>query len=406
MKNWIRVSVLTLLLFAATILPGITAALTLSPWMYVLSVVLFLVCNIFPTVEKNLSRKLRIAAGGANLLMAFLALLVLDCVFVILTGVLWFGMFSAMFWNNVIVVYIIELLVFWNGIIRIYCTSAMIGTRWRIVGILCGMIPIANIIVLVKLISLARSEINMEKRRTIRNRERKDKAVCATKYPIILVHGVFFRDLEKLNYWGRIPEELEKNGAILYYGEQQSALGIEESAKEVAERIKKIVEETGCEKVNIIAHSKGGLDSRYAISCLGADKYVASLTTVNTPHRGCVFAEWLLDHAPEKLREGIASKYNAAFTLIGDKNPDFLKAVNDLKVSSCEKFNEKVKDVPGIYYQSVGSKINKAMSSVFPLNFSHLLANYFDGPNDGHFDYRCTNCGKILHYKQSRGYYF
>ena len=190
MKNWIRVSVLTLLLFAATILPGITAALTLSPWMYVLSVVLFLVCNIFPTVEKNLSRKLRIAAGGANLLMAFLALLVLDCVFVILTGVLWFGMFSAMFWNNVIVVYIIELLVFWNGIIRIYCTSAMIGTRWRIVGILCGMIPIANIIVLVKLISLARSEINMEKRRTIRNRERKDKAVCATKYPIRMLLSI------------------------------------------------------------------------------------------------------------------------------------------------------------------------------------------------------------------------
>ena len=30
----------------------------------------------------------------------------------------------------------------------------------------------------------------------------------------------------------------------------------------------------------------------------------------------------------------------------------------------------------------------------------------FDGPNDGHFDYRCTNCGKILHYKQSRCYYF
>lgn len=402
MKNFIRVSVLTILLFAATILPGITAALSLSPWLYGLSAVLFLICNIFPTVEKNLSQKLHIAAGGTNLLISFLVLLVLDSAYVLTTGALWFGMFSTMFWNNVIVVYITELLIFWNGIIRIYCTSTMIGTRWRIVGILCGMIPIANIIVLVRLIHLARSEIGMEKSRTIRNRERKDMAVCATKYPIVLVHGVFFRDLEKLNYWGRIPEELEKNGATLYYGEQQSALGIEESAKEVAEKIKSIVEETGCEKVNVIAHSKGGLDSRYAISCLGADKYVASLTTVNTPHRGCVFAEWLLDHAPDKLREGIASKYNAVFTLIGDKNPDFLKAVNDLKASSCQKFNEQVKDVPGIYYQSVGSKINKVMSGVFPLNFSHLLAKYFDGPNDGLVTVSSSKWGEKFTYLESK----
>lgn len=43
-----------------------------------------------------------------------------------------------------------------------------------------------------------------------------------------------------------------------------------------------MTEETGCEKVNIIAHSKGGLDSRYAISRLGMDQYTASLTTINS----------------------------------------------------------------------------------------------------------------------------
>ena len=39
----------------------------------------------------------------------------------------------------------------------------------------------------------------------------------------------------------------------------------------------------GCEKVNIIAHSKGGLDSRYMITHLGLADKVASLTTVATP---------------------------------------------------------------------------------------------------------------------------
>ena len=60
----------------------------------------------------------------------------------------------------------------------------------------------------------------------------------------------------------------------------------EENAQILTENIKKIAEENGG-KVNIFAHSKGGLEARYAISCLGLDKYVASLTTFNTPHRGC-----------------------------------------------------------------------------------------------------------------------
>lgn len=109
--------------------------------------------------------------------------------------------------------------------------------------------------------------------------------VCATKYPILLVHGVFFRDFKYLNYWGRIPKELEKNGARIYYGNHNSASSVEESAKQLKARILEITKESGCEKVNIIAHSKGGLDVRYMLSDGGSgracrfshdDKYSAS----------------------------------------------------------------------------------------------------------------------------------
>lgn len=98
-----------------------------------------------------------------------------------------------------------------------------------------------------------------------------------------MVHGVFFRDYRFLNYWGRIPRELQRNGATIYYGQQQSAAAVEDSGRELAERIRSIVEETGCGKVNIIAHSKGGLDSRAAIAHWGMAPYVATLTTINTP---------------------------------------------------------------------------------------------------------------------------
>ena len=84
-----------------------------------------------------------------------------------------------------------------------------------------------------------------------------------------MVHGVFFRDFRNLNYWGRIPAALEANGATIFYGTHQSAASVADSGREIADRIQQILKETGCGKVNIIAHSKGGLDSRYAISKLG-----------------------------------------------------------------------------------------------------------------------------------------
>jgi triacylglycerol lipase len=40
-------------------------------------------------------------------------------------------------------------------------------------------------------------------------------------------------------------------------------------------------------------------------------------------------------------------------------------------------------NVEGVYYQSIGSKLNKAGSGRFPLNFSYHLVNAFDGANDG-----------------------
>lgn len=284
--------------------------------------------------------------------------------------------------NSVIVV-IGEFIIFWDGIIRVYCTSAQLGIKWRVIGAICGMIPILNIVMLIKIISVTAREYRFEVMTAVRDRKRTDQKICKTKYPILLVHGVFFRDSKLFNYWGRIADSLEKNGAEIYYGNQQSASSVEDSAKELAERIKEITEKSGCEKVNIIAHSKGGLDSRYALSVLGADKYVASLTTVNTPHRGCIFAEYLLNKVSEKMRNAIADKYNGALKKIGDPNPDFIAAVTDLTASACAVLNEKCPDCENVYYQSVGSKAKKASNGQFPLNLSYRFVKLFDGENDG-----------------------
>ncbi len=290
-------------------------------------------------------------------------------------------------WGKIVLIIIAEMIIFWIGIIMVYISSKQLGVKWRTIGALTGWIPVVNVIVLGKIISVTGKEYRFEKKKIKLDEKRADKNICRTQYPILMVHGVFFRDFQNFNYWGRVPEELEKNGATIYYGNHQSAASVHDCAEELADRIKHIVKESGCGKVNVIAHSKGGLDTKYAISKLGMDKYVASLTTINTPHNGCEFADYLLGKAPEGLKEKVAKTYNSALKKLGDKNPSFIAAVTDLTATGCRRINEEIGNFDfrkhGVYTQSVGSWMKSPASGAFPLNMSYLLVKHFDGPNDG-----------------------
>ena len=276
-----------------------------------------------------------------------------------------------------------EFLIFWGGIIIVYTTSRQLGFKTRLLGIVFGMIPLANLIMLITILRITGKEAKTELARCKLNRLRSSEQVCQTKYPLLLVHGVFFRDFKHFNYWGRIPEELMKNGATIYYGEHQSAASVDDSARELEQRILGIIRENGYEKLNVIAHSKGGLDMRTALAKTSVAPYVASLTTVNTPHRGCEFADYLLNKIPDAQQQAIANTYNSAAAKLGDPNPDFMAAVTDLTSSACSRRNETVRDVPGVYYQSIGSVLAKPSAGRFPLNMTYHLVNLFDGKNDG-----------------------
>ena len=147
-----------------------------------------------------------------------------------------------------------ESILFWNGILCVYGASVQLGIRQRVIGLLCGLIPIAHLFALGGIIRTVEAEVDWEAEAARRDEERKEQQLCRTRYPLLLVHGVFFRDYRFPNYWGRIPEALKKNGAQIFYGNHQSAASVENSAAELAARIQEIVEETGCGKVNVIAH--------------------------------------------------------------------------------------------------------------------------------------------------------
>lgn len=354
-------------------------------WIFLL---LYIIVNIFPTFVLPRTRRLKTCARGNALLMEFLGSTVLSVLLFIL-GFTRLLTVENMFQNprlwiiNTLLAIVLEAVVFWNGMLRIFFSSGQLGIRMRVIAVVCGMIPVVHLFVLGKMIRLVSGEVTLENQKILTDEKRHAQRICATKYPILMVHGVFFRDFRYFNYWGRIPKALETNGAKIFYGEHQSAAAVEASGHEIAARILEIVRETGCDKVNIIAHSKGGLDCRCALNLPGIAAHVATLTTVNTPHRGCEFADYLLTKIPQAEQNAVAKTYNAALRKLGDPNPDFLAAVNNLTASFCKDFNEKYPNVPGVLYQSVGSRLSKAGGGRFPLNFTYHLARYFDGANDG-----------------------
>lgn len=293
--------------------------LGISTWFMIPAGIIFLMTLIFPTIDvfRVKKKRFKLCAYGSELLKIFI-------LSVIIAGSLAVaGLFQvvavpafdvepvrwtlAILWGIVV-----EAIVFWIGIGSVYVSSTQLGLKHRILGIALGWIPIVHLICLGVIIEKTSDEVTYQIEYEGRNRQRKNERVCETKYPILMVHGVFFRDFKYLNYWGRIPEALEENGAKIFYGNHQSAASVESCGKELAERIKKIRETTGCEKVNIIAHSKGGLDARYAIAKEGMAPYVATLTTINTPHRGCEFADYLLSKISRKKQEVIAKTYQTA----------------------------------------------------------------------------------------------
>lgn len=200
----------------------------------------FVWVSIIPNLSnrKLLAKRLCTCANGCELLWLFL---ISTAISVIYSLVGWTGHLACgsliedpVLWIiNTLIIILVESIVFWNGIIRIYVSSAQLGIRWRVLGIVCGWIPVVHLIVLGKLIHIVTQEVRCEQEKLLLNQARKDQGFCQTRYPILLVHGVFFRDSNYFNYWGRIPKELEENGARVFYGNHQSAASVAECGREL-----------------------------------------------------------------------------------------------------------------------------------------------------------------------------
>ncbi len=276
------------------------------------------------------------------------------------------------FTSNYLYYAFFTLLLVIGGLIRLGIAARQVKWYWYLILYFIWWMPVFNLIPFWQIYRTARRELQFETARLELDAVRSESEICRTKYPILMVHGIFFRDWQYFNYWGRIPAALRKNGAVIYYGNQQSSQSIADSAAELNERIREVLAETGAEKLHIIAHSKGGLDARYAMAELGAAPYVASLTTINTPHHGCAWVGRLLNTIPPAMAEWLAARYERVFRGLGDTAPDFLSGVRDLTVERCEQFNAAYPIDPSVPHHCVMSEMRSIWAAPFPLWLGYL----------------------------------
>ncbi len=218
-------------------------------WLIPIAAILFLVVNMLAGFLDTTIKKIRLKVcnHGVECLSIFYLSLIISIIYhIVIIFILPWNWLSYL--CSALICTIAHTILFWNGIISVYCTSVQLGIKPRIIGAVCGPIPVAHLFALGYIIKVTSREVFEETKKDILNREREHLQICKTKYPIFLVHGVFFRDSKKLNYWGRVPNELIRNGATLFYGEHQSALSVEESALELAQKSKKLSKKTVMKK--------------------------------------------------------------------------------------------------------------------------------------------------------------
>ncbi|MDL2234341.1 triacylglycerol lipase [Ruminococcaceae bacterium OttesenSCG-928-L11] len=339
---------------------------------------------VFPVMDGHKTGiRLKLMIGGRFLVYRTLWLLVWETAFLLVTFL--HPLFAAAP-DSVLIVNgvcggLFVLLSLWNGIVRLFFTSRRLSILRRVLMVVTMWIPVVNLIVLGYACRLARDEYDFALYKRELDSIRPVSQLCATKYPLLLVHGVLFRDLKYFNYWGRISRELLRCGATVFYGNQEAVGTIAYNGDDIHSRVLQILEETGCEKVNIIAHSKGGLDARYAIAAYDMADKVASLTCIGTPHRGCRFVDLAMS-LPESFLRLLSRIVDNTYRRLGDENPDFYGAVHQFTTAYAAGFNAETPIPAGVYCQSYATRL-KSMFGDSLLGLPYLLIKALEGDNDG-----------------------
>ena len=237
-----------------------------------------------------------------------------------------------------------------------------------------------------------------------------------TRYPIVLVHGLFgFDSALGVDYFYGIPEALRRDGAKVYVAQVSAANSTEVRGEQLLAQVKNILALTGAPKVNLIGHSHGGPTTRYVAGV--APQLVASVTSVGGVNRGSRVADIVRGVAPAgSVSESVANAAaKALVTLInlasgGTSLPQMpTAALDSLTTAGSAKFNQRfpagvpasgcgdgAESVNGVrYYSWTGTK---TLTNVLDVSDAPLavLGLVFGEANDGLVSACSARLGKHL----------
>lgn len=178
---------------------------------------------------------------------------------------------------------------------------------------------------------------------------------------IVLVHGILgFQQRCGIFYFRDVAQHFQAKGIRVVAPELDPTRGIQVRAGELQNKVAASFSNGTLDPVgvtHVIAHSMGGLDSRYMLSPANPNPptfRVRSLTTISTPHRGSPIADLIsgvgvLAPFPHLPFGGVDF-----LTVALDALNISLDGLHDLTTAACASFSQKFVDNPTVAYFSVG----------------------------------------------------
>ena len=210
---------------------------------------------------------------------------------------------------------------------------------------------------------------------------------------LIFVHGILgFRQKFGVEYFRGVAEHFRAQGFAVLVPELDPTRGIEFRGNQLGDQINngfnsRLLDRN--QKTHIVAHSMGGLDSRYLLSPVSEKHLVApvrSLTTISTPHRGSPIAD-LIDKPLDLLPfphlpfSPAGNSLDLALNQLGIS----LNGLRDLTTASCQAFSVKYINHPAVAYYSVAGsgRVGFVPTASALLLFHHYIFASTGKPNDG-----------------------
>jgi len=202
---------------------------------------------------------------------------------------------------------------------------------------------------------------------------------------IVLVHGILgFREKFGIEYFRGVVEHFSEKAHKVIAPILDPTRGIEYRGGQLRDQINAAFANRSMDQVqktHIIAHSMGGLDSRFLLSPANPKPNnlpIRSLTTIGTPHFGSPIADAVDNpHTPQDIKDAIgAALANLDISLNG---------LRDLRTAECKAFSANHPNRPGVDYFCIAGVGRDALTKTWilfvPLHKFISLQTHED--NDG-----------------------